>query len=75
MMQAQRISPTSRRLELTGLPDTVAGISGMPTEMTIDIRYVGDSNGTLAISLDNVVIPAIIDALNHPAGQAKGGAA
>ena len=55
----------ARCLKVTGLP--VAGLSDL-AELTFTIRYVEEENDghrlDKAITLDNVVIPAILRALN-----------
>ena len=61
----------NRTLYLSGLPDTVDGITGLPTTLEIEISYAGDPNCFKAISLDNVVIPAIVKALDTMGTMAR----
>lgn len=57
----------NRNLRFVGLPTSAEGIQRLPSELTISIEYTtDDGNDNIlrkAISLDNVVIPMIVDAL------------
>ena len=60
-----RLNPYERRIKLTGLPSTFENVRGLPTELDIEVRYVGESRSDYGVSLDNIVIPAIVSALNE----------
>lgn len=66
-----KITRDGRRLTISGYSpsdcadpsfDATSTIKGCP-EISVDLAYVGDSNAGKAIILDNIVLPAIVDAL------------
>ncbi len=63
-MKAER-EPGERRIKISKIPtDRVEGIKGTLPDLTICLNYEGGNDVFKAITLDNVVIPAIVEALN-----------
>ena len=61
------IGKSQRRVHLTELPTEIDGLRNMPETLTIFITYAEDDpspNITKGICLENIVIPAIVEALN-----------
>lgn len=70
-MKATR-EPGSRTIKITDMSGIVGDFDKMPTELEITVNYVTVENegGAVpkAITLDNKVIPIIVDALNKAKG-------
>jgi hypothetical protein len=57
----------SRTIHLVELPNNVDGIKDLPDSYSITINYKDDENSarlSKAISLDSIIIPLILKALN-----------
>lgn len=61
--------PGSRRISFSGLPEIIEGIPGYRDEMEIEVRYMGISCGYNGVTLDNAVIPTIVQAVNEYAAM------
>jgi hypothetical protein len=66
-MKAERTGPKSRTVKFTEVPAEGDGAKDMLPEMEVSIRYEGQGNAEKGITLDNAVIPGIIEAVNRPA--------
>lgn len=71
-MKATR-NPGERTITITGIPTSLEdghrpALKNLPDTLKISITYVVGPNETVldkAISLDNIVLPAIVEALNR----------
>lgn len=62
----------SRTLSFTELPDKrlTDGEPNAVRELEIHVNYSGEGSGRKGIVLDNVIVPAIVNAINAPAAVA-----
>ena len=62
MKAENKTTVNNRTIRLTELP----GTDDTLTELVIVVNYQGESNCLKGVTIDSIVIPAILKALNNP---------